>query len=94
MRYGLRTSVATSQGNNWNIDVIPEIDLRNGKEKAAKNCSCRWTSGQASQVFSRGFSIPVFLVEYGAILHDRLASTIRRDGSSRHAHYAEKVSNF
>jgi hypothetical protein len=89
------------QGNDWNIDVIPEIDLQNGatveyvdinrKEKAAKNCSCRRTSGQASQVFSRAFSIPVLPIDNGTILYDRLASATRHDGSSGHAHYSGKV---
>jgi hypothetical protein len=36
-------------------------------------------------------SLPGLPVEYGTILHDRLASGIRRDGSHRYAHYAEQI---
>jgi hypothetical protein len=36
-------------------------------------------------------ALPGLPVEYGTILHDRLASAIRRDGSHRYAHYAEQI---
>ena len=54
-----------------------------------KSAANQWVVTRICTLFSD--NIPGFPVEYGTILHDRLASAIRCDGSHRYAHYAERI---